>query len=80
MPSLLSTIVAFTPVDMRVSAWYGEGGVRTVRPYNEATAGSARLSTGVAGIRRRDGSDAVPASRSPAEKSELIRRDLSTSG
>jgi opacity protein-like surface antigen len=47
----------FTPADLRISAWYGEGGVRFitspsshVRPYGEATAGFARLSTGLSGI------------------------------
>ena len=52
MPSLLGRIIDVTPVDLRVSAWYGEGGVRfiaspghTVRPYAEATAGIARLRT-----------------------------------
>lgn len=56
MPSLFSTIVDFTPIDLRVSAWYGEAGIRligssrrAVRPYGEATAGFARMSTGVAG-------------------------------
>jgi opacity protein-like surface antigen len=56
MPSLLDTIVDFTPVDVRVSAWYGEGGLRfitspgrAVRPYVEATAGFARLTTGFDG-------------------------------
>jgi hypothetical protein len=56
MPSLLGTLIDFTPVDARVSAWYGEGGVRligssnrAVRPYAEATAGFARLRTGLDG-------------------------------
>ncbi len=50
-------LLDFTPIDLRVRAWYGEGGVRfiasphsAVRPYAEATAGFARLSTGVAGF------------------------------
>ncbi len=61
MPSLVSTIVDFTPIDLRVAAWYGEAGIRligssrrNVRPYGEATAGFARLSTGVAGAGRID--------------------------
>jgi opacity protein-like surface antigen len=61
MPSLISTIVDFTPVDVRIAAWYGEAGIRligsssrAVRPYGEATAGFARLSTGVAGAGRID--------------------------
>lgn len=63
MPSLLDTIVDFTPVDVRVSAWYGEGGLRfiapgrAVRPYVEATAGFARLTTGFDGAGSR--ADAV---------------------
>lgn len=55
-PPLLD-LLDFTPVDLRVSAWYGEGGVRViasphaaVRPYAEATAGFARLSTGLSGF------------------------------
>ena len=58
-PPLLD-LLDFTPVDLRVSAWYGEGGVRFiaspyshVRPYGEATAGFARLSTGLRGINGR---------------------------
>jgi opacity protein-like surface antigen len=56
MPSLIDDILDFTPIDLRVSAWYGEGGVRiigssnrAVRPYAEATAGFARLRTGFDG-------------------------------
>lgn len=55
-PSLLDSILDFTPVDLRVSAWYGEAGVRfsasgsAIRPYAEATAGFARLHTGFSGI------------------------------
>jgi hypothetical protein len=55
-PPLLD-LLDFTPLDLRVSAWYGEGGVRfiasphsAVRPYAEATAGFARLSTGLSGF------------------------------
>ena len=57
-PSLLDSILDFTPVDLRVSAWYGEAGVRfsasgsAIRPYAEATAGFARLHTGFSGIPR----------------------------
>jgi hypothetical protein len=53
----LFNLLDFTPVGLQVSAWYGEGGVRfiasphsSVRPYGEATAGFARLSTGVSGF------------------------------
>jgi len=55
-PPLLD-LLDFTPFDLRVSAWYGEAGVRfiasphsNVRPYAEATAGMARLSTGLSGF------------------------------
>jgi opacity protein-like surface antigen len=53
----LFNLLDFTPVNLKVSAWYGEGGVRfvaaprsAVRPYAEATAGVARLSTGLSGF------------------------------
>ena len=56
-PSLLDPLFDLSPVDVHVSAWYGEGGLRfigpshrAVRPYAEATAGFARLSAGVDGI------------------------------
>jgi hypothetical protein len=55
----LYDLLNFTPVQFTISAWYGEGGVRfiasrglTVRPYAEATAGVARLSTGLSGLGR----------------------------
>ena len=54
---LLPDLLDFTPVDLRVSAWYGEAGVRfiasphsVVRPYAEATVGIARLSTTLSGF------------------------------
>ncbi len=60
-PPLLD-LLDFTPFGLRVSAWYGEGGVRfvaspssAVRPYVEATAGMARMSTGVGGFGGRTG-------------------------
>lgn len=56
----LFDLLDFTPVDLRVSAWYGQGGIRliasprsAVRPYGEASAGFARLSTGLSGINGR---------------------------
>jgi hypothetical protein len=56
-PSLLGTVLDLSPVDLRVAAWYGEGGVRfiasphsAVRPYAEATAGFARLKTAFDGL------------------------------
>jgi hypothetical protein len=57
LPSLTSGLLAFTPYDVSVSAFYGEGGVRLlaapdsgVSPYVEATAGVARLSPHVSGL------------------------------
>ena len=57
-PSLVGTIVDFTPIDFGVSAYSGEAGVRligsahrAVRPYGEATAGFARLRTNFHGTR-----------------------------
>lgn len=58
MPSLIGTLIDFTPLDLRVSAWYGEGGLRfiapggAIRPYVETTAGFARLGTGFEGAGR----------------------------
>ena len=57
-PSLLYSVLEdFTPLDVGVSAWYGEGGVRIIgssshalRPYAEATAGFARLKSGFEGL------------------------------
>jgi opacity protein-like surface antigen len=53
----LAELIALTPFDARVSAYYGEAGVRVIgsrhraaRPYAEVTAGLARLHTGVAGF------------------------------
>lgn len=52
--SLLDTALDFAPVDVGMSAWYAEGGLRfialphsSVRPYVEATAGVARLKPSV---------------------------------
>ena len=57
LPSLTSTLLAFTPYDVTVSAFYGEGGIRLlaapdsgVSPYVEASAGIARLSPHVSGF------------------------------
>ncbi len=48
--ALLDDALSFTSVDIDMSAWYAEGGIRligarhsAVRPYVEATAGAARL-------------------------------------
>ena len=61
MPATLGTLLDFSPVDFRMSAWYGEAGVRfltsshsAVTPYVEATAGAARLRSGFAGAGRAD--------------------------
>jgi opacity protein-like surface antigen len=50
MSPTLATLLDITPVDVRLRAFYGEGGIRIlggrnspVRPYAEATAGFARL-------------------------------------
>ena len=54
--SLFGEVLEYTPADLRVSAWYGQGGVRFItshsalRPYGEATAGFAHLSTGISGL------------------------------
>jgi len=52
--SLLDTALDFTPLDVGMTAWYAEGGLRvigsrhsTIRPYVEATAGVARLKPSV---------------------------------
>ena len=57
LPSLASGILTFTPYDVSVSAFYGEGGLRLlaapdsgVSPYVEATAGIARLSPHLSGF------------------------------
>ncbi len=57
LPSLVDRLIALTPADLRVSAFYGEGGVRFLTDsraraagYVQATAGFARLSTRVSGI------------------------------
>jgi opacity protein-like surface antigen len=53
----LFDLLEYTPADLHVRAWYAEGGARliaspqtAVRPYGEATAGFARLSTTVSGF------------------------------
>lgn len=54
--SPLFEFLDYTSLGLRVSAWYGEGGVRfmtshsIVRPYFEATAGIARLTPTISGI------------------------------
>jgi hypothetical protein len=54
--SPLFDFLEYTPVGVRVSAWYGQAGVRfissrsAVRPYVETTAGIARLMPSVTGV------------------------------
>jgi hypothetical protein len=56
LPAITDNLISLTPLDVRVSAFYGEGGVRfsasrlPVTPYVEATVGIARLDFGVAGL------------------------------
>ena len=58
LPSLSAGLLSsFTPYDVQVSAFYGEGGLRllaapdsSVNPYVEATAGIARLTPHVSGF------------------------------
>jgi hypothetical protein len=56
LPPLISAVDAFSPVDVRASATYGESGMRllgghsAVTPYVEATGGFARLSLRVGGL------------------------------
>lgn len=57
LPSVTTTLIGLTPVDVRLSAMYGEAGVRfsparqsPIHPYVEATAGMARLNVGVTGL------------------------------
>ena len=57
LPELVNVGLAFTRVDLRASAFYGEGGVRllaaphsAVSPYVEGSAGVAHLRFGINGI------------------------------
>ena len=57
LPMVVALPVSFLPVDLRVSAFYGEGGVRllaaprsAVSPYVEGTAGVAHLRFGISGL------------------------------
>lgn len=57
LPTMTTGLLSLTPYDVRVSAFYGEGGVRLIgapgsgiSPYAEATAGIARLSPQVSGF------------------------------
>jgi hypothetical protein len=56
LPSTLDTLLAFSPIGVGLSSWYGQGGVRFtsstsgIRPYAETSAGLARLHTEVEGF------------------------------
>jgi len=56
LPSMTAGVIALTPIDLRMSAYYGEGGLRLlaahggISPYVEASAGFARLSPQVSGL------------------------------
>jgi len=56
LPSMAQTLIGLAPVDLNVSAWYGQGGVRftggssAFRPYAEASAGIARLDPHLSGL------------------------------
>jgi hypothetical protein len=57
LPEVVALPLSFAPVDLRVSAFYGEGGVRllaaprsAVSPYVEGTAGVAHLRFGINGL------------------------------
>ena len=57
LPEVVALPLSFAPVDVRVSAFYGEGGLRllaaprsAVSPYVEGTAGVAHLRFGVSGL------------------------------
>jgi opacity protein-like surface antigen len=57
LPTMTSGLLSLTDYDVRVSAFYGEGGVRLlgapgggISPYGEATFGIARLSPQVSGF------------------------------
>jgi hypothetical protein len=53
LPSTVDTLLAFSPIGIGLSSWYGQGGVRFtsaasgIRPYAETSAGFARLHTEV---------------------------------
>ena len=53
MPPTVESLLAFSPIGVGLSSWYGQGGVRFtsatsgIRPYAETSAGFARLHTDV---------------------------------
>lgn len=60
LPTNVTSLLSFTPFDVRASAFYGEGGMRfvaaphsAVSPYAEATAGISHLSLTVGGLETR---------------------------
>jgi hypothetical protein len=56
LPVTTGTLLGFSPIGVRTSAWYGSGGIRftrgpaALRPYVETSAGFTRLRTGVTGL------------------------------
>jgi hypothetical protein len=81
MPSTLGTLIDFTPVNLHLSAWYGEAGVRftapvhgPVRPYAEATGGFARMHTSFSGAGAADPFVATAIGRSRCSEPALASR------
>ena len=62
LPPTVDTLLAFSPIGVGLSSWYGQGGVRFtsatsgIRPYAETSAGFARLHTDVTGFGSGNGS------------------------
>jgi hypothetical protein len=57
LPPLVTSVLSYTPYEVRAPAFYGEGGMRVfasphsaVNPYVEATGGFARLNLKIGGI------------------------------
>ena len=62
LPPTVDLLLAFSPIGVGLSSWYGQGGVRFtsapagIRPYAETSAGLARLNTHVTGLGSGNGS------------------------
>ena len=62
LPPTVDLLLAFSPLGVGLSSWYGQGGVRFtsapsgIRPYAETSAGFARLNTHVTGLGSGNGS------------------------
>jgi opacity protein-like surface antigen len=57
LPNTIDTLLAFSPVDFHLSAWYAQGGVRwttasrsAIQPYVETSAGFARLQNSLGAV------------------------------